>query len=183
MFHFDQDNLIKSQMKLKPPLVLLLACTALVFSFIVFRIGNFVPRFFAVSYKLRPDEVANFMHIPTRLASEYAWLFGLALLLILVVTILTLRRCPANSIEIAVVSLCAQGAMVWIAMFCFFCEAFCGPISLHTPAQFSLVKFVQFEGGVFPISLAGLAAPIIFLLVTRFPTNAESESVSCQQQE
>lgn len=165
-------------MKPKSSLVLLLTCSALVFGYVVFRIGTFVPRFFAVSYKLKPNELANFMSTPTRLASEYAWSFGLALLLILAVTVAALRRRPAHSLEIAVVSLCAQGAVAWIAMFCYFYEAFCGPMCLHAEPQFSLVEFLCFEGGVFPISLAGLAAPIMFLFTAGFSRDAQSESVS-----
>lgn len=167
-------------MKAKSPLVLLLTCSAIVFAYVVGRIGSFLPKFFEVAYRLKPSEVASFMHIPTRFASENPWAFGLAMIFILAATVVALRRQSARDLKIAVVSLCAQGTIVWIAMFCFCYEGFCGPMGLHAEPEFSFVEFMRFEGSVFPISFAGLVTPIIFLIVAWRPANAPSEQMSRQ---
>jgi hypothetical protein len=107
------------------------------------------------------------MLAPTRVASEHTWVFVLGILLVVVASVIGLKRSPGNALQITVVGLCMQGALVWVAMFCFCYSGFCGPMTLHHGPAFDPAEFVSFEAGVFPITLAALLAPIIALCIHR----------------
>ena len=156
-----------ASMQMKPilPIVLLLSCSALICERIVSCVGRLLPKYFQVAYRLNLGEVADFMPAPTRFACENAWAFRVALIFMLVASFVALYRKPAHCQKIPINGLCVQGTRVWIAMFCYCYEGFCGPVSLHTGPQFSLVEFMQFEGAIFPIALAGLAVPVAFSFV------------------
>jgi hypothetical protein len=158
-------------MKIRVP-ILLLAAAAVVSGYVVLLIGDVIPRFFQVAYKETTAGALDIMPVPTRFASEYAWLFALVVLLVVIVAALCLRHSPTNAILISTVGLCAQGAVVWAAMFCFCYKAFCGPMSLHHGPAFDPAEFVSFEAGVFPITLAALLAPIIALCIHRKGVNS-----------
>lgn len=148
--------------------ILMLGSFALVSSYIILLVGDFVPRFYEVAYKATLSEVTNvIMLAPTRFASQHAWVFALGILLVVVAGIVVLKRRPVNVLPVTVVALCVQGALVWSAMFCFCYGGFCGAMSLHHGPAFDPVEFVSFEAGVFPITLVALSAPVIAMCINR----------------
>ena len=158
----------------------LLTCSAFVLTYVISLVRGFLPKYYEIVYNLKPSEVAEVMHDPTRLALEYSWAYGLAMILIMVVSVVVLVRHPARCIEAVVIGLCAIAMVFWLAMFCFCYEGFCGPMSLHEPPEFSLLEFLRFSDGIFPISLTGLTIPVIVLLVTGYTRGTESKTLSHQ---
>jgi|GEM_PF-7026801 len=140
---------------------LLLVSTAIVSAYLIFLIGDFVPRFFEVAYRETPKEAMNLMPTPTFLASRHSWVFALTILSLSFATLARLKLQPNRAVPICTIGLCSQGAIFWLAMFCFCYEGFCGPMTLHHASEFNPVEFVRFELGVFPISLIALLAPVI----------------------
>ncbi len=147
--------------------VLLVLSSAVIAAYIVLLIGDTIPRYFQFAYKETTEGALAIMPAPTLFASRYAWVFAVAILLFTVLTAVSLIRYPASAMLISTVGLCAQGAIVWIAMFCFCYKGFCGPMSLHYGPAFEPAEFASFEAGVFPITLAALLAPIIALCIHR----------------
>lgn len=168
-------------MKNRIPILCLLVSSGVACFYVILRVGSFLPRFFEVAYKLKSTEVVSFMHTPTRLASGHSWGFAFLLAVILAFTCITLNRHPLRALQIAVVGLCAQGIVFWAAMFCFCYEGFCGPVSVHSGAQFSFVEFVKFEGGVFPVTLLGILIPVVAFGVFGSPGKANVDLVSHQK--
>ena len=141
-------------------LTLLLASSAVVLSYVILLVGNHVQRFFQIGYQATSAEASNLMPAPTRFASQYAWGFALAVLLFFIIAAVCSRRYPASNIQIVTAGLCGQGAVVWVAMFCFCYSGFCGPMTLHRGPAFDLGEFLGFEEAVFPITLAALLIPV-----------------------
>ncbi|MBI3850802.1 MAG: hypothetical protein HY298_11090 [Verrucomicrobia bacterium] len=144
---------------------ILVTASAVAMSYIILIVGSMLPRFFAVSYKLSsPAEVQDFMQGPTRFAVAYSWAFALAIGLIGVVTATLCYRCPTRTSQLTVLGLCAQAALLWVVMFCYCYDGFCGPMSLHHGPNFELPQFVLFEFGVFPVTFVMLTVTILTAL-------------------
>lgn len=148
---------------------LLLAATAVVLSHVLLFVGTIVPRFFQVAYQLKPNEVTNFMPPLTRFATKFSWVFVLAIILTLGLSVVQLWRYPRRTTQTIVFGLCAQGATVWFAMFCYCYEGLCGPMSIHHGPQFDFGELMQFGAGIFPITLTALLTPMLGLLVWGSP--------------
>lgn len=140
---------------------LVLAAVTCVASYVVLVVGDLVPRFYQVTYKSKPEEVEGFMSPPTRFAAGSTWLFVLALLVALSVAVFLLWRHPEHTVRVTVAALCAEAAVVWIAFFCYCYGGFCGPMCLHHGPEFDAVEFLQFEAGVFPVTLVLNLIPLI----------------------
>jgi hypothetical protein len=140
---------------------LLLAAAAVVASYVVVVVGDLVPRFLQVSFKLKPEEIAGFMSYPTRFAVGSSWVFVVGVLLAFLVALLLFRLRPLHVLRVTVVALCVQGVVVWIAFFCYCYQGFCGPMCLHHGPEFDPIEFARFEAGVFPASLVAILIPLI----------------------
>ena len=156
-------------MKTKSIFGLTLTCWAIISAYTVCRIGDLLPEYFQIAYKLKPNEVVAFMHAPTRFATTHTWLFGSAFALITLTTVFTLRRPQANIARIGIVNLCSQGLVAWIALFCYCYEGFCGTMEIRSGSNFILTEFLQFEGGIFLITFLGFAAPLVLLFFALDP--------------
>lgn len=146
---------------------LLLASFGVVTAYIIILVGNMVPGFFQMAYKAKTAEAKSLMPGLTRFASEYAWVFALAIVVVVVIALACLRRYPSSVVLILTSSLCAQGVVLWGTMFCDCYSGFLGPMCLHHGSEFELAEFIDCGSGIFPISLAALLTPIIALYVHR----------------
>ena len=140
---------------------LLVAAVAVVFSYLVLVVGDLVPRFLQVAFKLKPEEVTGFMSFPTRFATGSSWLFVVAVLLALSVGLVLFRLHPGHVVRVTVATLCVEAAVVWIAFFCYCYDGFCGPMSLHHGPKFDAIEFNRFGAGVFPVTLVMILIPLI----------------------
>jgi hypothetical protein len=154
---------------------LLLAAVAVVASYVVLVVGDLVPRFFQVTFKLKQEEVAGFMSHPTRFATASSWVFVVAVLLALSVALLLFRLHPGHMVRVTVATLCVQGVIVWITFFCYCYDAFCGPMSLHHGPEFDPAQFFRFEVGVFPATLLFILIPLAGCFVRRSPSSVGAE--------
>lgn len=152
---------------------MLLAAVAVVFSHLVLVVGKLVPRFLQVAFKLTTEEVVSFMSFPTRFATGFSWVFVVALLLALSVSLLALRLYPRHVVRVVVVSVCMQAIVVWVAFFCYCYNGFYGLMSLHHEPEFDLIDFTIFGAGIFPASLAVVLIPLVAAFLRSDSTNAE----------
>jgi hypothetical protein len=146
----------------------LLITSAVTLSFVCVLIAWLVPPAFRSLYSLKSfDEVREFMPAITRLASDHSWFIAVLLAGVCFASLVALRRLPDRAVQCITVGLCAQGLVMWAAMFCFCFEGLTGPMSLHHGPEFDVVTFVLFGAGVFPVTLLLVVAPMIAALWPR----------------
>jgi hypothetical protein len=144
---------------------LFLAAMTAVASYVLLVINGLVPRFFQVTFRLKPDEVASFMLGPTRFAVGSSWVFAVVPVAALSAALFLVHLCPRHATRVVVAALCVEALTVWIAFFCYCYDGFCGPISLHRGPDFDAAEFCRFEAGVFPVTLILILIPLIGCLV------------------
>ena len=160
---YDADYLFGLCMSTRLP-SLLLAAAAIVGSYVVLVVGDLVPRFLQVAFKLKPEEVTGFMSFPTRFATGSSWLVVVAVLLALSVGLVLFRLHPGHVVRVTVATLCVEAAIVWIAFFCYCYDGFSGPMNLHHGPKFDAIEFSRFGAGVFPVTLVMILIPLMGLL-------------------
>jgi hypothetical protein len=138
---------------------LLLLSSAVVLSHLIILFGSFTRPFFNVVYHVKLDQLDQVMPLPTRLASNYSWVFGVLLGLTVAMVALASMHHIEKKVQLLALALCAQGFVFWIAMFCFCYDGFLGPMSLHHGPDFDFSEFLQFGYGVFPVALIALLVP------------------------
>jgi hypothetical protein len=94
----------------------------------------------------------------TRFAADNHWAFTVVNAVLCLVAIGFLRRRPEKAPRIVLAAACGLGLGTWVAMFGYCYVGFTGPMCLHHEPEFDLLNFLAFGGGVFPVTLAVLAA-------------------------
>ena len=146
--------------------IFLLTSVAATLAFVFMWIAWLVPRLFFSVYHVKTwDDLRDFMSPITKLATDYSWFIALLFGAVWLASILALRRFPDRTIQCVTVGLCAQGLVAWSAMFCFLYDELLGPMSMHHDPAFDFDTFIAFGGGVFPITLLFIVAPIIVALL------------------
>jgi hypothetical protein len=153
-------------MNLQAPKPVLVA-SEVVSSYVIILAGTFVPRFFEVAYKLKVSERALFTPPLTLWASAHVWVFVVGILSIAIGSIILLFRRPNDAMRILAMTLCAHGAVVWLAMFCYCENGFFGAASMRHVQEFDIGEFVAFGRGVFPVTFAALLFPVVALRFRR----------------
>jgi len=141
---------------------LLLLPAAYVFAHITTLVANLTPRFFEITYKLKPSEDAEFIPEPTQIAVYYSWIFAISYGMIALTGVFLASRRPALTVQLLTTGLSLQAFIFWVAMFCFCYEGFLGPMTLHSGPDFDFSYFFQFGFGIFPICLIAIVVPIFF---------------------
>ena len=143
----------------------LLTSYAATLAYIYVRLAWLVPRLLLSAYGMKSlDEVQKWMSPVTRLAINHSWFIASVFGAVWFVSVLALRRFPDKLTKCVTVGLCAQGLVAWSAMLCLLFDELLGPMSLHHNPAFDFGTFVAFGGGVFPISLILIIAPMIVAL-------------------
>ena|SRR5579862_5276257 len=151
-------------MKIRPVTLLLLPSTV-VFCYIVALMGQGVPIFYLHTYSPKSlDEARAFMPGITRLAADYAWIFDSSLALIALMVFVSLYWRPGLILRTTIIALCGQAIIVWIAMFCFFYEAFTR-FSIRSGTTFEFQQFLTVYFGIFPLTLGAILVPLVVAVV------------------
>ena len=141
---------------------LVIVASTVVSSYIVLLIGYIIPRFFAQTYGIESANDLGLVIPPiTKFAAAYAWEFAVPLVLICLCTILLARRFSTHLLQLLSAGLCAQGLIMWFAMFCYCYEGLTGGVSLHHEPSFSFNAFSHFGFGIFPATLLALLLPLL----------------------
>lgn len=141
---------------------LLLIAAAGILSFICVLVGWLVPPAFCSFYGLNSfEEARSSMPGITRLASDYSWFFAVVIGAVCIGALVAIRQHSSRIVQCITVGLCAQGIVVWLAMFSFFYDGFTGSMCLHHGPKFELLQFVSVGAGVFPVTLALVLTPLL----------------------
>lgn len=144
---------------------ILLVASAATQAFVCMWIALLIPSFFRAIYNLKsPDDLLIIMPTITRLISDQSWIIAVAFAIVAFVALIALRWRSEKVVNILAVGLCAQGIVTWLTMFSFCYDGFLGDMSLHRKPEFSGNQFLRFAGGVFPVTLLLILAPMIAAL-------------------
>ena len=143
----------------------LLLGAGLVLSQAIFLAGAILPKFFEITYgSPAQGTMLELMPAPVRFAVAHDWLFAAALGLASVAAITRANRSPSRAFQTTLLGLCAQAAVFWCAMFCFFYDGFCSGMSIHHGPRFDPGAFFRSGFGIFSAALVALVVTVVATL-------------------
>ena len=149
------------------PVTLLLVAFSVISAYLLFTAADFVPVFFHVAYKVSYSEIGLFMPRITGVACKSAPALALICGFCAMFTVIWINRRKTDSVLPLMLCLCTQGLILWLAAFGFCYDGFLGGMTMHSGPDFDMGQFLQFEDGVFPVTLIVLIAPLVWLFATR----------------
>ena len=142
--------------------------TAVASSYVTWLVGEITPPLFRSLFCTASlAEALALMPPITRFAADHCWAFTVVNALLCSVAVPCLRRIPDKAPQLAMGTCCGIGLVSWAAMFCYRYEGFTGPMCLHHGPEFDLLNFLSFGRGVFPVTLAVLAASGVTIFFPR----------------
>jgi hypothetical protein len=147
----------------------LLLCSTLGLSHVVLLVGWSTPFAYSSVYRLKSlQEARALMPDITEVAVDHSWVFAVAMGLIGFVTAIFIRRIPERKVPFAIIGLCGQWLLAWVAILAFLFKAVAGNMSLHHGPEFDITEFMRFGAGVFPVTLTAVLVPLFMAVKAAF---------------
>lgn len=141
---------------------LILAAFGIVFSYIIFWVGNV---FRPITYKtFGTTDIAGILQGISLFAADHSWMFIIPIALVFIAGIFLYRLRPDAVPQVTVAALCFQALFLWSALFCYFYMAFQGPVSMYHDSKFDAHNFFLVAGEAFPVTLAAILVPCLYEL-------------------